>query len=172
MPKPTNHPKLSAALREQKEQGALKVETFADAALCSTSTAYSVFRDGAWDELYADIRHMLAKLPAPAADAVLGVLLPAVYAMPRRQDACGDINGDGRVDAKDALAGAVLLTEEVATTLRAIHGGTCEGGIFTEQQGAALGAAVDQIRRMADRLTALLPAVTAVRQDRPRMKVG
>lgn len=167
MSKPQQNPTLSAALRDQKERG-VKVVTLASAFSVSESTMYETISEGAWDERFADIRHALRTLPESAAGAILGTLLHGTgFLVSCREDrAAGDFDGNGRRDTQDALAGGVLLAEQMAETLRRVHRGA-SSKTYTGDDGAAAIASIDAVCRTGSRLKTLIGDLVAV----PQMKV-
>jgi len=159
MPKFTNNPKLSDALRAVRERHGIKVETLAAGFLCSDSTVYDVLGEKrAWDELFADLRHALGTLPAPAADAVLGVLLAGTgYPVPPRGDAVRDFNGDGVEDKADIRRG---LAQVAGTTAQLQEACEETGRLLTPEEAAAQLAAIDEQRRKLDGVRELVVRLT------------
>ena len=171
MGKPTENPRLGAALREQKDRGNLKVETLESAFSVSETTAREILRGG-WDDLIADMRHALTVMPRPAVDAFLGVLLAGTGLDFTRPAGCGDgdFNGDGRTDKSDAGEGAGLATEEAVGVLRRVQAGANRYSTFSEEEAAAINADLDEVGRTVARLRCAVAGVTE--RQRPGVRIA
>lgn len=151
MPKLTNYPKLSVALRELQDTTDIKTSTLAAAFVCSESLMYDVMGNACWDDRFAKIRHAMATLPADVSAVIASVLNP-----PREVDS--DINGDGKIDRRDLSAGLAQLVSDAREMLKRLE--HTDSSTFSPEQAAAfvkdanrVGATVKAIISVVEKLT-------------------
>lgn len=149
---------LGAALRADREMSGVKVETLAKAFVCSLDTAYRIL-EGDWDERASDFRHAIATLPISTSDAVRSAIAPP------RDDADGDVNGDGRVTPEDSFDGVIAAVNELGGALND-YKAAAKHGVISCDDSARLAVKEDRIFDLIRGVRAAREASTAARGPR------
>lgn len=151
---------LAKALRAAKDDAEgpkITRESVADALDCSESQAGRWMADEYQDRI-EQFQHALASDLGDVFASVLACGTPFVFI---RKSATKDLDldGDGRLDKDDVMAGVIELTQELGRKSELVHQHR-DGRKYSEKQGEALQHRLNAARAWIDDLSALVNTLT------------